>query len=73
MFTFASYTSNFFPVAKVPLLVLAGLVAYSRVYNGVHYPTDILGGLIMGLFWGYVFTMLVRKLQQWLTARKVAS
>lgn len=29
-------------------LVLASLVAYSRVYNGVHWPADVFGGAILG-------------------------
>lgn len=32
----------------VPALFLATLVALSRLYVGVHYPTDILGGFIIG-------------------------
>ena len=30
-------------------LVLAALIALSRLYVGVHYPTDVLGGLIVGV------------------------
>lgn len=29
-------------------LVLAGLIAFSRMYLYVHYPTDILGGVLVG-------------------------
>ena len=32
-------------------LVLAGLVAASRVWLGVHYTTDVLGGLALGTMW----------------------
>jgi undecaprenyl-diphosphatase len=37
------------PLPKVPLFVLAALIAFSRVYNGVHYPLDVLGGAALGL------------------------
>jgi undecaprenyl-diphosphatase len=31
------------------LFVLATAIAYSRVYVGVHYPLDVLGGAVLGL------------------------
>ncbi|MFC1787649.1 phosphatase PAP2 family protein [Patescibacteria group bacterium] len=34
--------------AGIILLILAALVAYSRVYVGVHYPTDVLAGALVG-------------------------
>ncbi len=34
--------------AKVTVVVLATLMALSRLYVGVHYPTDVLGGFIAG-------------------------
>src|SRR5438045_5476471 len=34
------------------MLPLACLVAFSRVYNGVHYPSDVLGGAIIGAGYG---------------------
>jgi undecaprenyl-diphosphatase len=37
------------PLPKMPLFVLAALIAFSRVYVGVHYPLDVLGGAVLGL------------------------
>lgn len=31
-------------------LGMACLIAYSRVYNGVHWPADVIGGAILGYF-----------------------
>ena len=33
----------------VPAVILATLIAFSRMYVGVHYPTDILGGFLVAL------------------------
>ncbi len=40
------------------LSLWAALVAYSRVYIGVHFPLDILTGAIIGFFLGVLFTKL---------------
>lgn len=34
----------------IPLLVLAALIALSRLYLCVHFPTDVLGGFLVALF-----------------------
>lgn len=47
-FAFAQAVSRHLPVLAVPLRLLAGAVAYSRVHTGVHYPGDVVAGSIIG-------------------------
>lgn len=37
-----------------PALILACLIAFSRMYLYVHYPTDIIGGIVTGIAAGYI-------------------
>jgi membrane-associated phospholipid phosphatase len=47
-FAFTGGVAASCPAAARPLRVLAGLVAYSRVHTGVHYPGDVLAGALLG-------------------------
>ncbi|MGI9861026.1 phosphatase PAP2 family protein [Moorella naiadis] len=39
-----------FPYLTWPLVTVAGITGISRMYVGMHYPTDVLGGATMGAF-----------------------
>lgn len=62
MFTFASFSSQFFPQIIVPAYTIASLVGYSRVYNGVHYPSDVFFGGLVGYLWGSLIAYFTRSL-----------
>ena len=50
----AFFFSYYYRKGAWVFLLLAFLVGYSRVYVGVHYPFDVLGGAVVGLFCAFV-------------------
>jgi undecaprenyl-diphosphatase len=47
-FAAAAIFSHFFRKSAVPMFLIAVLVAFSRIYVGVHYPSDVLAGAVLG-------------------------
>ncbi len=62
-FGLALFHSSYFPRSKVILFTFAALVAYSRVYNGVHFPIDVVAGALWGLLISYLMLRIARKLE----------
>mgnify|MGYP004468750575 FL=1 len=70
--SFAAMTALFLAKMKkawIAALVLAVLIAFSRLYFYVHYPTDVLGGAIVGILSGIIGYAIVEKIDK---RRKVA-
>ncbi|OGG50755.1 hypothetical protein A2763_02415 [Candidatus Kaiserbacteria bacterium RIFCSPHIGHO2_01_FULL_54_36] len=44
-------------------LMIAG-IGFSRVYLGVHYPSDVIAGLALGAFCAWVGVMVVQKIER---------
>jgi undecaprenyl-diphosphatase len=53
-FAFASAVGLEIPVLALPLRLLAAVVAYSRVHCGVHYPSDVVVGSLVGTVTGQI-------------------
>ena len=58
--------SYFYEKMKIPLYSLAVIIAFSRVYVGVHYPADVLlGGLIgYGMAWLILTLWVILKMRE---------
>jgi undecaprenyl-diphosphatase len=72
-FALACYLSLLFrnKLLTVLLILWACLVSYSRIYLGVHYPGDIIGGAILGSIIGWVFYLLYSKTEKYITPKRV--
>jgi undecaprenyl-diphosphatase len=47
-FAFASAAGSVWPTISLPLHAAAAMVGYSRVHTGVHYPSDVAAGALVG-------------------------
>lgn len=56
-FAMAALFSYHYPRARISLFVFAFLVAFSRIYLGLHYPSDMLGGAVIGMGIGFLIAI----------------
>jgi undecaprenyl-diphosphatase len=82
---FSSHAANMFAFAgfslilirntyySISVLVWASLVAYSRIYLGVHFPLDIVTGIVFGLISAGLFYKLYRFIENGKTRRTSAA
>lgn len=79
----SSHATNFMSLAVFVYLLLrqysrgwlwlfpwVGLVAYSRIYLGVHYPADIIGGALLGTVIGLFVYWLYLKIKPLIKSKK---
>jgi len=68
-FAAAVFLLRLFPAYKWIFVVVATLVSLSRIYLGVHYPSDVIGGALIGSAFGYLFSIAALKLEQYFRKR----
>jgi undecaprenyl-diphosphatase len=71
----SSHATNHFGIATFMFLLMytrkrigllfwlpwAAAIAYSRIYVGVHYPGDVIGGAILGVIFGILFANIANR------------
>src|SRR4051812_48638158 len=60
-FACATVLSSYAPRLRPFVFALAALIALSRVYNAMHYPTDVLAGALLGVALGWALVALARR------------
>ena len=49
---------------------MAILLAFSRPYVGIHFPSDVIGGALIGMIFGYIFAFIVIKIDRFISMKQ---
>jgi len=47
-FMMATFLAYWFPRYRIIFYIIAGFIGWTRIYLGVHYPTDVIPGALLG-------------------------
>ena len=63
---------SYYRKAGILSLLMAAVIAFSRLYFFVHYPTDILGGMVLGTLDAVLAVYIVKRLEDRADAKTVS-
>jgi len=63
--------SCFYRRLTILFLLVALLVSYSRIYVGVHYPLDVVGGMVLGLVVSLVIIITYNSLEKYVLKKEI--
>ena len=49
----------FYPSLLLPAILFALVMSFARLHNGMHYPSDVIAGIILGFVYGYIAMYLI--------------
>jgi len=64
-FAAAIFLMRLYPNYKWIFIIVAILISISRIYLGVHYPSDVIGGTLIGSAFGYLFSVAALKVDNY--------
>ncbi|MCX6143782.1 MAG: phosphatase PAP2 family protein [Ignavibacteriales bacterium] len=64
-FAAAMVLSYFLPRWTWAFFCYASVICFSRIYVGVHYPSDVIAGAMIGLVVGFVVVVAFRQTEEW--------
>ncbi|MBA4310765.1 MAG: phosphatase PAP2 family protein [Chlorobiaceae bacterium] len=68
-FAAAFFFYKLYPNLKYVLFISAFLISFSRLYLGLHYPSDSIAGAMLGIGIGYLFVLLQLRIEKYFENR----
>lgn len=71
MFGLATLFTIFYPKRVIYFVTFASLIGFSRIYCGVHYPGDVLGGFVLGFIIAWLIYNIFFHLRKYFFQKKM--